>query len=310
MRQASPIPIELIATGNAFDFVEPERTHAYNHVHADGRWHDQLLQQAAEQIDYISLHALPVNDLFLENHTDEQAHNAVLAQVVSWEQQSIPDLLARCDRATQASKPKHIRLAITEWGPLGLHPNRLMVENFGAVVYVGSFLNMMIRNSERVPIANTTGFMHGGCIRKAYGVVYYDPQYLAVQQYKPFIGKIPVACHLTGPGYDAPKPADIGTAQNDVPWIDAVVCKEETGEGLVAAIVNRSLNQTHRVDVEIPGYSLPNEIEVNTMAHPDIAARATPVYYEIFHPQQSRITPTNGTISLSLPPFSTTWLRL
>jgi alpha-L-arabinofuranosidase len=152
--------------------------------------------------------------------------------------------------------------------------------------------------------------MHGGCIRKAYGVVYYDPQYLAVQQYAPFLGKIPVACHLTGPGYDVPQPADIATAESDVPWIDALVCKAENGGGLVAAIVNRSLNQTLRLDVEIPGYPLSDQVEVHTMAYPDITARATPVYFEIFHPQQSRLTPVNGVLSMTLPPFSTSWLHL
>jgi len=40
--------------------------------------------------------------------------------------------------------------------------------------------------AERIPIANTTGFMHGGCLRKAFGITYYDPQYLVIQQYARF----------------------------------------------------------------------------------------------------------------------------
>ncbi|HYN90180.1 MAG TPA: hypothetical protein VER55_16715, partial [Ardenticatenaceae bacterium] len=88
MRGASPIPIELIACGNNFDFAEPGL--GFDHTNADRRWHDQLLKQAAGQIDYISLHSLPVNDLLLENLTDDQAHNAVLAQVTTWERRLLP----------------------------------------------------------------------------------------------------------------------------------------------------------------------------------------------------------------------------
>ncbi|MFN8490186.1 MAG: hypothetical protein U0350_21540 [Caldilineaceae bacterium] len=308
MRQASPIPIELIACGNGFDFADPVL--GYDHTHADGRWHDQLLKQAADQIDYISLHSMPVNDLFLENVTDEQAHNAVLGQVATWERKFLPDLLARCDQATPASRSKPIRLAVTEWGPVGLHPNRVMVENFGGVVYAGAFLNLLIRNAARIPIANTTGFMHGGCIHKAYGVVYYDPQYLAIQQYAPFIGAQPLACHLTGGGYDITQPADIGAADTDIPWLDAIVCQAENGAGLLAAIANRSLTQALSLEIEIPSYRWPAQVEVNTMAYPDITARANPIQFEQFRPQHRTLTPSGETLRLTLQPFSVSWLKL
>ena len=308
MRQASPIPIELIACGNGFDFVDPALS--YDHTHADGRWHDQLLQQAADQIDYISLHSLPVNDKGLENVSDEQAHNTVLAQLVTWERHFLPDLLERCDLTPRSRDSSPVRLAITEWGPLGLHPNRLMVENFGGVIYAGTFLNMMIRNSERVPIANTTGFMHGGCIRKAYGVVYYDPQYLVIQQFAPFVGKQPVACHLTGPAYDVTQAADIGAAETGVPWLDAVVCKADGHEELLAAIANRSLTQSLTIEIVIPGYGLPERVQVNTMAYPDITARSNPVQTELFQPEQSQVDLVDGILTLTLLPFSVSWLKI
>lgn len=110
---------------------------------------------------------------------------------------------------------------MTEWGNVGDDPARLHIENFGGVAYGGCFLNLLIRNAERIPIANTTGFMHGGCVRKeGFGITYYDPQYLVLQEYAAFIGQVPVACHLTGSGFDVTTPADVGHVERDLPFID------------------------------------------------------------------------------------------
>lgn len=308
MRAASPLPLELIACGNNFNFAEPGPR--YDHAHADRRWHERLLTRAPDEIDYISLHSLPANDLFLEHASNEQAHNAVLAQVVTWERTFLPDLLARCDRVTDPAGRKPIRLALTEWGTLGMHPQRLMVENFGAIIYGGTFLHMLIRNAERMPIANATGFLHGGCIRKAAGVVYHDPQYLLLQQYAPLIGAQPLACHLTGGGYDVTHPADLGATEHDVAWIDAVVCQPASDEGLWAVIANRNLTQAQQLQVEIPGYVLPAQVAVTSMSYRDITAQATPVQFDQFQPQRSQIAPVGGALCLTLPPFSVTWVRL
>lgn len=307
MRAASPIPIELIASGSNFDFAEPGI--GYDHTAADRRWHDQLLKQAPDQIDYISLHSLPENEVLLEHVTDEEAHNAVLAQVVTWERRFLPELLERCDRVQRADGSQPIKLAITEWGALGTHPNRLMVENFGGVIYTGTFLNMIIRNSERIPLAIVNGFMHGGCIRKAYGRVYVDPQISAMQQYAPFQGAIPVACQLTGPGYDVVHPSDLGGTDADIPFVDAVVCRSDADSGLLIAAANRHLTKSMTIAVQIPGYQLPDQVTIAVLAYPEITARATPVQPE-FPLRHTTVTPDGDTFALQLPPFSVAWINL
>ena len=307
MRAASPIPLELIATGSNFDFAEPGL--GYDHTAADRRWHDQLLTQAADQIDYISLHSLPDNAMLLEHVTDEEAHQAVLAQVVTWERRFLPELLARCAAVPRREGAPPIKLAITEWGAVGTHPNRLMVENFGAVIYAGTFLHLVIRNSARIPLAIVNGFMHGGCIRKAYGRVYVDPQIVAMQQYAPFQGAIPLACALTGPGYDVRHPSDLGGQDVDIPFVDAVVCKAASGAGLLVAAANRHLTQATEIAIRIPGYQLPAQVSVSVLTAPQITARATPVEPE-FPLQHTMVTPTDATIVIVVPPFSVAWLRL
>jgi alpha-N-arabinofuranosidase len=307
MRSASPVPIELIACGSNFDFAVPGR--AYDHVTADRRWHDSLLEAAPNEIDYISLHALPVNDDMLEGLTDQQAHEAVLAQVATWEHHFLPDLLRRCDTARRSQDRPPINLAITEWGPLGRHPNRLMVENFGGVVYTGTFLNFMIRNSARIPIASPNGFMHGGCIRKVLGKVFADPMFEAMQQYAPFIGTTPVGCALTGPGYDVPTPADLGAPEVDIPYVDAVACRSETGNFRLAA-ANRHLSAPMELEVRIPGYRAPEVAQVTALAYPEITARATPAEPNRFPVLEDSISLIDQTLTVTLPPSSVTWIRL
>jgi len=296
----------LIACGNNFDFAEPGL--GYDHTSADRRWHDQLLKQAPDQIDYISLHSLPVNDLLLENLTDEQAHNAVLAQITTWERRFLPDLLERADRSARPKDRPPIRLAITEWGPLGGHPNRLNVENFGAVAYAGAFLNMVIRNADRIPIALPNVFMHGGCIRKAYGVVYYDPQFFAMQQYAPCIGTRPLACELTGPGYDVPQPSDLGGPDSDIPFVDAVVCQSDSG--LLVAAANKHLTRAMELVIQLPGHRFADGARAATLAYPEITAMTNPVQPDLFQLAHTDLTPVDDTVTVQLPPFSVTWITL
>ena len=85
----------------------------------------------------------------------------MLGQVSTWENRFLPELLEACDQATAQLSREPIKLAITEWAPVGENLRAVHIENFGSVVYGGVFMNMMIRNAERIPIANTTGYMHG-----------------------------------------------------------------------------------------------------------------------------------------------------
>ncbi|MBK8027164.1 MAG: hypothetical protein IPK19_38685 [Chloroflexi bacterium] len=310
MDQASPIPLTLIASGNGFDF--PEGGLGYDYVTADRRWHLKLLESAAERIDYISLHSMPANHLFLSHLTHEEATLAVLGQVDSWERRYIPELLAACDQATQGLD-RRIGLAVTEWGNVGDDPARLHIENFGGVAYGGFFLNLLIRNAERIPIANTTGFMHGGCLRKGFGITYYDPQYLVIQEYAAFIDNQPVACHLTGLGFDVTTPADIGHRERDLPFIDVAACRLDATDGphlLLVAAVNRHLRQTLPLSIHVPGLALPSSVEVSVLAYPEITARTSPAQPDRFKVERSTQSVTDGALHVELPPFSVTWIRV
>jgi alpha-L-arabinofuranosidase len=308
MRAVDPT-IELIATGNSFDFAEPGP--GYDSTHADQRWHQKLIDLAGKELDLVSLHSLPVNDRFLERLTHDQAFYSLLAQPVTWERSSLPNLLHRFDEATQDRKP--VRLAITEWGILGMRKDRPYVDTYGECVYAALFLNLMIRNSERIPIANATGLLHGGCIRKVAGQVYTDPQYLVIQQYAKLIGARPLACVLETPGRDIETGTDLGGPEKNVPIVDAVAClasgKDVARPGLYLTIVNTDLH--HPIDISIdlpPGIPISNGSRT-VLAGLDPVAKSTfvdPQPFDLFH---DAIAVTSGGLYISLLPCSITWVH-
>lgn len=309
MRRVDP-SLELIATGNQFDIAVPGP--GLDHTQADRRWNQAVIQANLGQIDYLSLHCLPANDLFLEDMSDEQAYYSLMAQPLSWERVFLPDILriaAQASRADTAPGGNPLRIAITEWGVLGSRgTNRPIVENYGEVPYAGVFLNMMLRNSNIAPISNATALLHGGCIRKAGGKVFVDPQYLVIQQYTRFAGSAVLACTVESPTYQVDKAPDLGLPLYGVPFVDAACCHQAETGLIMTCLVNRHLDQpiTMRLTPR-PGDRV-KTIKWEYLAYADITARASLGDPDRFRIQAGIPAWDAAEIELQLPPCSVSWV--
>ncbi len=308
MRAVDP-SLELMATGNQFDIAEPGP--GLDHTNADRQWNRAVIKANAGKIDYLSLHSLPSNDTFLETLTDEEAYYSLLAQPDAWERIFIPDIL-KIDAEARAKNPgaegTPLRIAITEWGVLGPLANRRpAVENYGEVVYAGIFLNMVMRNCDFIPVCNTTALLHGGCIRKAGGQVFADPQYLVLQKYTSLAGAEIIRCLVESPAYDVQSPPDLGLALEGVPYLDAACCSLPGGK-IVLCLVNRHLKQP--LPLRILPDSTIQESSINWayLTYPDITARARPGDPGRFAIASGQPTFTASEIGLSLPPASVSWV--
>jgi len=313
MRAASPMELTVLACGNWFDFVDLDIRH--DHLTTDHRWHDELLRLGAQEIDLISLHSLPSNDVLLHGCTDREAHESVHAQVVSGERAFLPDLLARCDTARTTGRPP-IGLAITEWGPLGDHPGRLNVVNFGGAAYAAALLNMVMRNADRIPMASPNGLMHGGAIKKAGGVIYTDPQFDVIQHYADFVGAVPLWCHFVGPGYDVEHPTDLGRVERDVPYLD-VLAAESTGGHLLLAVASRHVVAAMDVQIDLSAVGLGTgaargntTADITTLAYPEVTAEASPARPDRFRAVSSVAPVRDGVVQLTVPPAGVVWARI
>jgi len=312
MRDVDP-NIELIATGNCFDFVDPSPL--YDHTTADTRWNQSLIQVSGKELDYISLHSLPYNDFRLEHIPSIEATYSILAQPTVWERYFLPDLLEQMSADKQ--KDHSTRLAITEWGILGSRDDRPLIYNFGEAIYAGLLFNILIRNQETIVIANSSALLSLGYIRKTGWQVYYDPKYLVMQQYARLVGAQRLACSLEASGYDVATPSDLSAPITDIPYIDAVLCwiAPDAGQnsGLHLAVVNRHLQQEFNLQVQISipdGWTLEDLATEGTLTYytnSDPCARSTPSKTHPFSLCFDHLIREKDVFSLPLPPYSVSW---
>jgi alpha-N-arabinofuranosidase len=307
MRAVDPA-LELIATGNQFDIAQPNP--ALDHTTADRMWNKKVIKACPEQMDYLSLHCLPANDILLEKLTPRQAYYSLLGQPDSWEREFIPQIKRLIDAAMQPGREKPpIRLAITEWGVLGsrhtIHP---VVENYGEVVYAGVFLNMCIRNQQIVPVANATGLMHGGCIRKAAGQVFHDPQYTVVQKYTELANTYQLASELVSSTFDVDTAPDLGLPLKDISLVDAIACLDKGTGRITVCAINRQLDAPIELDLALAGDGITTEVEWEFMTYPDVTARARLGDPERFKIENGRAIREGNGCKVLLPACSVNWI--
>lgn len=307
MRKASPLPLTLLACGSWFDLVESGGAE-YGIVANEGTWHEELLVQAPNDVDVISLHSLPVNDMFVEGRSDLEVNRALLAHVATAERRWLPELLARADRSERKKELAPVSIAVTEWGPLGLHPGRLMIENFGGVVWSTTFLNAMVRLGSRVAMTSPNGFMHGGAIKKGAGVTYTDPQFEVIQEYWPFVGGTPVPVALRGPGFDVNFSIDLGAPESDIPIVDALAVWGP--DGLHVALANRDELAEHRLTLSIDNRSLAGPVQYRGFDRAGVDLRSDPLRPVRTPIRSAEVQPQEGVLVLELPPLGAAWLSI
>src|SRR5213078_2417399 len=100
-------------------------------------------------------------------------------------------------------------------------------DTLAGAVYNALCLNMMLRQSDRVTLANMTAFMHGGGIKKPNGVVIVDPQYYTQQLYAEAQMHTPVSTTTIGPGSNVPERGYLPKAAN-VPDVDVFSALDRT----------------------------------------------------------------------------------
>jgi alpha-L-arabinofuranosidase len=294
MRNVDP-SIELLATGSCFDFVEPEH-----------QWHRILLEEGGETLESIALHALPSNmQSFSDRTPTDQIWRALMAHTLQWEKVDLPNLMALCEEVRPGS---HIDIGITEWGILG-RTDRPQVGNLGGAIYAGLFLNMAIRLKEWVRVANATALFHGGCLRKAGPFLYYDPQVEVIQRYTQLAGGTLLDLTYEGAGYDVRIGARTAPSVTDVPYIDAIAVRTQSGD-VEMAIVSRHEQETVTLGVDIGGYGLGEPVSCDVMNADGPTRTNTPLAQKQVTFTPKAIPQRRGDLlEVEILPRSITWLR-
>ena len=278
MRAASPVPLEVHACGNLFDVVGPnKRLDAVDH---DGRWHTELIRRAPDDLDVMSLHALPVNDRYLDGLSEEDVHQALMAYPVNLERTILPELFAECDASGRDPARKPVQVSMTEWGPVGARNDRVRCENAGGGLWGFDLLGTLTRFGSRIAMASPNGLLHGGSIKKGAGVVYTDPVFDCVVRMRELVGQVPVAVRTEGPTFDVGHPTDLGLPEADVPTVgvSATMSTGSSARGLTCVLVSRRLTGSDLVRVTVPRHQDEDPASVSvSLWHPTaVGVVATP----------------------------------
>lgn len=305
MRASSPIPLRLLATGNWFDLVDRSAPQL-GYASVDGVWQSELMRVAADDVDAISMHWLPITSGFLPDDagSDELANRALLAQLVTAERHQLPRLIEVLDRAPRRADLARVEIALTEWCPLGATGGsgmrRLSPDNFGAVIWAAALFHTIMRRSDRLTSASPNGFLHGGSIKKVAGCVYRDPSVELQERYlHAFAGGRLLPLKLAGPGFDVPVRTDLSAAESDLPFVDVAAVQHETG--LVVAALNRDGTTPRNLEVRLPAGAT-TTFHSWAFGPADVADRATFAQPDRFSTVAGRVTAVDGVVELQLPP--------
>jgi len=229
-------------------------------------WNAVQLASPQNTFQYLSTHFVVTDDqIQLSNPSDDFIALSTFALPVGLEQR-----LKEMTEQIQQSDHKDARIAFTEWLFVsGRHPAPGF-NNMGGAIDTAGFLNMLLRNSQSVPISDMTGILEFGGIWKKREQVYGAPGYWVLRSYaeqKP--------SHLVPSESDAPLySVEHGVGRlphvENVPWLELVAATDASQDHLIFYCVNRSLTRDFLAAIQIDGFVPKSLAEAKTITAPSI----------------------------------------
>jgi len=232
-------------------------------------WNAAQLSNPPGTFDYLSTHFVVTDDTETRNATAEFRIMASLALPVGLEKQ----LHAMHDQVQQSPHRDHVKTAFTEWLMISRSHTGLNFSNMGGALFAGGFLNMIIRNSDVVPISDMTGIMEFGGIWKKRGQVYGAPAYWVLREYA---GAHPVTLlkvQSDGPTYSVAHGVNRLPEIENVPYLDVTAAESAGGKSLILFCVNRHLTRAMTASFDLEGIgTLGQQAKVTTLNADNILA--------------------------------------
>jgi alpha-L-arabinofuranosidase len=266
----------LIATG-----ADPDNFHD---------WNEEQLKNAQSHFQFLSTH-------FVVTTSSTQTSDAS-ADFIAMSTFALPVEVGRRLRKMHEqfqNSPGEVKTAFTEW--LFWAPNDTFprYDNMGGAVATGGFLNMFLRNSDIVPIADMTGIVEFGGIWKKRSHVFGTPAYWVFKMYSTADFAKAVEAESDGETYDVASGTSRFPSIEHVPYLDVVATLNEAGDKLTVFCVNRELTRDLPAKFEIAGFrAKPNAVAHSVYAD-SIYEKNDEMHPEQIHPRDtSFVAGTNG----------------
>ena len=269
-------------------------------------WNAAQLSNPPGTFDYLSTHFVVGDDTQTHNATAEFRTMASLALPVGLEKQ----LHAIHEQIQGSPHHDHVNTAFTEWLMISRSHTGLNFTNMGGALFAGGFLNMIIRNSDIVPISDMTGIMEFGGIWKKRGQVYGAPAYWVLREYASSHPATLLSVESNGPTYSISHGVNRLPEIANVPYLDVVAAESAGGKSLILLCVNRHLTRAFTASFDLAGLgALGSNAQVTTLKAGNILAENSEEDPENVRPrtQQEAI---NGHFTHKFPNASVTVIEI
>ena len=232
-------------------------------------WNATQLTNPPGTFNYLSTHfVVPTGQVMMKDPTPEFIAAAAFALPVELERK-LHDAQKQIDNTRGYEGRVH--LAFTEWLFVGSPLRDPMFANTGGAIVTGSFLNMLMRNSDIVPVSDMTGIMEFAGIWKNRGQVYASPGYYVFKMF----ANAPAA-KLVSATTDAGSYAVANGVRRlpeiaAVPYLDVTAALSEDGKTLTLFCVNRSLTTDIPTTIRLHDFAAAPTAVIHTLSSPSLA---------------------------------------
>ena len=232
-------------------------------------WNAAQLSNPPGTFNYLSTHFVVNDAVQMHNSTAEFRTMASLALPIGLGKQ----MHAIHDQIQQSPHRDHVKTAFTEWLMISRSRMGLNFTNMGGALFAGGFLNMIVRDSDIVPISDMTGIMEFGGIWKKRGQVYGAPAYWVLREYANAQPRTLLNVKSNSPEYSVAKGVDRLPEITDVPYLDVTAAESEGGKSLVLFCVNRHLTRSLTASFDLASLGVKGKsAKVTTLAADSILA--------------------------------------
>jgi alpha-N-arabinofuranosidase len=249
VRRADP-KARLIATG-----ADPDVFHD---------WNAAQLANSPDTFNYLSTHfVVTTNSVQAPHPSPDFLAKATFALPIELERR-----LRSMHQQFQESGLRNVNTAFTEW-LFWSSENQFSprYDNMGGAVGTAGMLNMLLRNSDIVPISDMTGIVEFGGIWKKRGRVFGVPAYWVFRMYSNADVARLVMTQNNGPKYEVEQGSTRLPTIASVPYLDVVAAINSSGNKVTLFCVNRHLTRDIQTRIELSGFRPTNSTAQSLFAN-------------------------------------------
>ncbi len=225
-------------------------------------WNAAQLSASGNTFNYLSTHFVVGDSVELRNPPPDFRTMAALALPVGLEVR-----LKQIHEQIVQSTHKDVKTAFTEWLMISDTRTAPHYTNMGGALFAGGFLNMVMRNSDIVPISDMTGIIEFAGIWQKRGQVYGAPAYWVLREYASAAPTTLLDVESTSPTYTVTKGIRRLPEISSVPYLDITAAMSADGRHLLLFCVNRHLTDTLTAQFNLAGLGVAKSgtVKVSTL---------------------------------------------